>query len=824
MRGLVKALFVIVVLPVVFFAVPAVAAEISGVVLGPDAIPLPGVRVTVTNTNTGASYEATTDDVGRYRVPGLAAGTYSVTAVLSGFHRGTRDEVVVDADGSSGVDLSIKPEIAETIVVTATRRETDVQSTAAAVTAVSGVELAELGKYQITDFISAVPGVTASGEGGESNRVIFRNVATSIDEPGRATTATYFDDFPISTSDMVPPIRLVDMDRVEVIKGPQGTLFGRSAMGGIVRYIPNKPSTEGFSAGFNTYLSSTTDGGTNSGLSAFANVPITDNFAFRVVGYKYEDGGFIDNVELDIPDHNDESTVGGRIALRWEATERFSLELNYLNQSFEGASTWVTTTWDPGDLDVAGDEGPDIPYDLGARTAMGGIESKKGRDHEFWNLKLEYELDSFTATFLATRTESETVWEVDEKEYVDFRAGALPYLTDPEIETQTDVLELRLVSSTDGFLDWMAGVYYEDEETHVAMVQPYYGPDQLLYGFIPMTDGVIAISQKSNETGSERAVYGELGLNFTQDTRLLFGYRNSHIKYGILWTEASGFFDVLQGFDQWVGIPFDTQDNVSTYKVSLEHSFNQDLFGYALASSGYRRGGFNMPTIVSKFSAYDPDTLWNYEVGLKMTSLDGLLRTNIAAYYLDWRDIQLVVQDPITFARETQNVGKAHIAGVELGVDYFVNENLRFFAGGSYSDPQLDEDVPPSIDPLTGGLVYTGRKGDRLPGSATETFSVGFNWEQPFGNGMKVLANGIYRYVGDRLNDFNLDLDVALPAYSLTDLRLGISHRSGWSAALFANNVFDEAVPYSIIRAGSAFEIVPTNRPRTVGLNFFYNF
>jgi outer membrane receptor protein involved in Fe transport len=161
---------------------------------------------------------------------------------------------------------------------------------------------------------------------------------------------------------------------------------------------------------------------------------------------------------------------------------------------------------------------------------------------------------------------------------------------------------------------------------------------------------------------------------------------------------------------------------------------------------------------------------------------------------------------------------------LEFGLDYFVNENLRLTFGGSLSKSELLEDVPPGIDPGTGEPVYTGRKGDRLPGSAEESFSFMVDWKHPLGNGMNLFANGMYRYVGDRLNDFNLDLDVALPSYSLVDMRFGISHRSGWSAAVFADNVLDERIEYRILRTGMDFNIVPTNRPRTVGVNFIYNF
>jgi len=433
-----------------------------------------------------------------------------------------------------------------------------------------------------------------------------------------------------------------------------------------------------------------------------------------------------------------------------------------------------------------------------------------------------YDFDGFNATFLATHGNSDLYSLLDDREYVDIHSGSIDLVDD--FKRSSDVYELRFVSSTHGFLDWIAGAYYEDTENDAFINDTYHGPDQLLFGFFPLTDGAVAINQKSKRTTKESAFYGELGFNFTKHTRLLLGYRYSDVDWKVRYSEANGFFDVWQGFDQWVGNIFGVQENVSTYKISLEHRFNRDLFGYALASSGYRPGGVNPPTAISEFSTYGSDTLWNYELGLKKNWLGGLLATNISLYYIDWTDIQLVVQNPITFARETKNAGKAHIPGVELSVDYFVNENLRFFGGASFSDPELGEDVPPSIDPSTGELFYTGRKGDRLPGSAKTQFSVGFNWKQPIGHGMKIFANGMYRYVGDRLNDFNTDLDVKLSAYSLTDLRFGISYRDVWSLALFADNVFDEAIEYSIIHESATFDAIPTNRPRTIGLNFIYNF
>jgi len=718
--------------------------------------------------------------------------------------------------------------VIEEVIVTATRRETGIQTTAVSISAFSGDLLEQFGKTSIAQFVDGVPGVTSVAEGPGSNRIIIRNVATSTQEAGSPTIATYFDDFALTAIiGGSPEIRLVDMERVEVLKGPQGTLFGRSAMGGIVRYISNKPSTEKFVGGVNGYVSSTTDGGTNFGGHGYLNFPITDDLAVRMVAYSYQHDGFLDNTELGAKNYNDEDTTGGRIALHWDATDAFSFDLTYLNQTIKAAPNWVTTTRDPGDLDVAGDEGPDVPFDINARTQIAGIVMEEKNTQELLNLKLEYDFNSFTSTFLATRSKTEFGFVFDQREYVFVRSGCVCDFLDPVpkgLGTESDILELRFVSSGDHFLDWIAGLYYEDSEDNWAQQIRYQGPDQIALGFLPLTEGLVLIDSLGQVTSHEQAAYAELGFNFTPDTHLTLGYRRSDVEFGSLSLQADGVFLAFSGADALVGIPFDTQEDVNTYKVSLEHSFSEDIFGYALASSGYRRGGFNLPTFISPFSTFDSDTLWNYELGLKTTWLAGRLVANVSAYLLKYDDIQLAVQDPVTFVRATQNVGKADITGIELGVEYLVNENLRLGFGGSLSNPELKEDIPPSIDPITGDLIYTGRKGDSLPGSATETFSFTASWDRPLSNGMGVFANAFYRYVGSRLNDFNTDLDVKLPSYSLTDVRLGLNHPNGWSVALFADNVFDEAIIYVIDRQGPVFESVPTNRPRTVGLNFIYNY
>jgi len=706
----------------------------------------------------------------------------------------------------------------ETIFITSTRRKTNLQLTPSSISAISGTYLDDLGKTDIQSFVDSVPGVTLSAEGGGRNRVVFRNISTSSQESGSPSSAAYFNDFPVSSAGGAPDIRLVDIDRVEVIKGPQGTLFGRSAMGGIVRYIANEPNVAKLEGGFNSYYSNTADGGTNIGGSGYINLPVSDSLAIRLVAYSYQNDGFIDNIELGINDFNDEDVVGGRFALKWYLTDKLAFDFTYLTQTLDGSLSSVSTTRDPGDLNVAGDEGSDIPFDVNARTFIAGVLSKEKPSFDVFNLKLEHDADSFVTTLLATRAYNKRSFQFDDREFVDVRSGSIPGIGRPGTDTDTDTLEFRLVSTTEGFFDWIGGVYYENSDGLTLVNNTYLGPDTLLFGFFPLVDGTLAIDNETILKSSETAFYGELGLNFSDDTRLLFGYRRSDVKFNSVQTKADGFFNLLQGFNLLVDIPFKTQEDVNTYKFSLEHRFDDDLFGYALASSGYRRGGFNQPTAVSAFSTFDSDSLWNYELGFKKTWMDGHLVSNVSAYYIDWKDMQLVTQDPITFARETKNVGQSSVKGVEFDLEYVANENWRFSFGGTVSDSKLEEDV---LDPITGDPIVAGRKGDRLPGSAKESFFFTGKYAQTINGDIDLFSNLSYRYVGNRLNDF---ADVKLSSYSLTDFRIGLNHSNGWSAALFVDNVFDEAITYFIDRQGPTFERVPTNRPRTLGVNVYYNF
>lgn len=786
---------------------------------------MPGVFITLE----GTTLKTFSSETGSYLIKNIPAGKYIIKVSLESFETHTKNIVI--ADGKIvNMSFVLKDALFKkyTIQVTSTRRTTDVQTTAAAVSAVSGKKLEDQGIVDVTDFIDAVPGVT-SVSNGTINRVIIRNLATSTQEAGSPMTATYFDDFPISVVyGGIPAIRMLDLDRVEVLKGPQGTLFGRSAMSGVVRYIPNKPNTEKFEGNISTYTSSTTDGGMNFGGHAYLNVPINKNMAIRLLGYSFNDSGFIDNIELDTPDFNDEKTWGGRLAFHWTATEKLSIDLLYLKESTKGSYAAVTTTRDPGDLNIVGDEGPDVPFDIKARTMVAGTNPEQSTEYDFFNLKLKYDFGSFAATLLATHAINKVNWVSDQREYVGVISGTIPDIKFDNRPSGTDmvnVLELRIVSESGKFIDWIAGLYYDDSKYDGFHYSLYYGPDQLMLGFLPLTNAMVMFDSEFETTAGEMAAYGELGFNFSKKTRFVLGYRHSNINTSTVSTKADGLFEMLLGEQAYVNKLYETDENANTYKIAIEHTFSKDMFAYALASSGYRRGGYNRPTMVSEFSTFNSDNLWNYEFGLKTTWFDGHLLANVAAFMLKYDDIQLVVQDPVTFVLETKNVGEAQIMGIEFALNYFVNKYLQFNFNGSISNPELLKDIPPEYD-YFGNPIYTGRKGDKLPGSATESFSFSADFNYPVNNNINMFASASYRYVGDRLNDFNEDLvtGIKLPSYSLVDLRLGMNLSNGLTFSLFVNNLMDEAIIFNIDYQGQFFQSVPTNRPRTIGLNLSYNF
>ena len=729
------------------------------------------------------------------------------------------------AYGQDGEEATAQERLDE-IIVTATKREVNLQETALSITAVTGEELENLGVVALGEFVENIPGASLINQGPGKRQVVLRGVTTSSFEGGRATTGTYLNDFPLvgGSADM----RLVDIDRVEVLKGPQGTLYGKSAMGGIVRYITNKPDTGNYSGGITLYASDIEEGGSSVGGHAYLNVPLSESLAARTVLYRYDNAGFIDNVGTDSKDVNTEETSGGRLALRWDVSDTASVDFEYHSQAMRsGGATGlgtqsISSTYSPTPHDGFNPFAPPnnlLAPDLSDPSYFNTTNGSNSFDVEALNLNVEMEFDPYTVNLMLSN--KQILWgsESDSSPYVFVYDGITHFDKVEKGKLDGESIELRFVSKTGGFIDWIAGIWYESEEGGFKRKTIGSTPtDLLLFGFFPSIDGDVGEDSIDRWKIEETAIYGEVGLNLTEKTRLSLGYRRSDVLSDSELLKAAGTFDALVGLPSQVGIDEVVQEDVNTYKANLEHRFSDRVFVYATASSGYRVGGFNRGGLLANRSTYKSDTLWNYELGLKSSWLNDRLTANTSVYVLKWDDIQLAAFDNDTFVYGTVNVGSAQIEGVEAEVRYRATENLSLSINYAYLDAVLTEDYFGADDPT----IITAKSGDRLPGSPKNSYSLFVDWRAPLSEEMTLSFNATYRYVGSRLNSLGAGL-APNESYDSVNVKAGIEHESGFQVSLFANNLLDERATNASALVG-VITYTFVNQPRVFGLNVGYSF
>ena len=720
----------------------------------------------------------------------------------------------------------------ETVEVNATRRDTNLQDTALSVSAVSGDQLSDLGFDSIAEAIFLVPGVSTLSDQPGGNDITIRGVNTNsttfsqTDVLVNSTTAVYLDQVPVtSTIAKTPDFRFVDMSRVEVLRGPQDTLYGQSAMGGVVRYITNRPDTDGVTGSIGGYVSSTEDGGTNTGAEGFVNLPISDTFAVRFAGYSYENTGFIDVIGTAmVEDANDENTIGGRAALRWTPTDRITLDVGYLYHEVELESLpLISSTYTPtGDPALNG-----FPQDLVPVSEDRLVSQHLQPTYDEYNIftgELLVEFDAFDLNVIAARKETETENQFEAAELV---GNSETFAGNSNFgETESDTLEIRIVSNQEGRFDWLAGLWYEDADGQLAAFAQVFGTP-LDFGFLAVPVGGIAIDSGRQLTYEELAFYGEFGINFTDELRLTLGYRRSNIENNYEWTFADGALDPLLGRTGIIGLDQTTEEDVDTYRINLEYAPSDNLLFYGQASSGYRPGGFNpgsafaVPPIPD--SEYQSDTLWNYEVGMRSTWLENRLLFNAVGYFIDWSDLQLATtQLSFPFFSSTINAGEAEVFGIELEAAYQVTDELTLSGSYAYTEAELAEagETPPGFG------SPPGQEGDALPGTPENAFAAVASWNRTLENGNALFANATYRFVDDR--QAALGGTIILPSYSLANASAGISLENGVTATLFVDNLTNEIVNNTTtpggFLSGESFRYISISRPRTIGIRARYEF
>ena len=701
--------------------------------------------------------------------------------------------------------------VLDQIIVTATRREQPLSSVPLSVHVVTEEELRRTGAAGFSDYARTVPGLsfTDGGTGGEKQTV--RGISVNPWTEFNSATAVHLDEVPITNAGggIGPPFNpdpaLIDIGRVEILRSPQGTLFGAGAMGGAIRVITNKPDYQESFVELNGTVTSTRDGETGYGVHAIINAPFRDNTAaVRAVVYQRDLGGFIDNVLDDRQDVDNRELSGARVSARYQITKNasFTARIAYQDRESTGLSH----------------EEPSI----GKRQQSRNGESVAD---EWTNYNVVFDID-FDGGSLRSST-SHLDREVDTKADVSFFLRLFFGLDNPLNVVNTEsigefVQEIRFVSDDSDRLNWLVGGFYQDQDQDVSQ-------DFLSPGFDALTGGMASMFgppdnlfvRRENYSIRQVALYGELSYRLTSKLELTAGGR----WYDIDRDYAADNFGLLFIMGQ-LQESLSAGESGTIPKISLNHAIRDNLSLYATFAGGFRPGGTNSPSGISEPScvmelqelgfaesptSYESDSLVSYELGARFQSDDGWLRVSGAAYHIDWSDVQ--TQKLLNCgAGFVENAGAADSDGIELEAVLSPIESVELFLAGSYNQAELTEDVP----------NLNGMNGDRLPGVPRVTARAGASYLFPaFGNKTASVTIDL-QYVGNSYMDFDSATSPELPAYTVGNLRFGLESDS-WTATLFVNNVADETGTV-FINDNILGEWLTQIRPRTVGVSINWRF
>ncbi len=697
------------------------------------------------------------------------------------------------------------------IIVTATRREADVRSVPFSVHVITEEALLRLGAIGFADYALTVPGIsfTDGGTGGEKQTI--RGISANTWFDINSATAMYLDEVPMTNAGgpVGPPFNpdplLVDVERIEVLRGPQGTLFGASAMGGAIRIITKKADlleTEAFVAGT---VTSTKDGELGYGLHGMFNLPLSDGRAgIRAVGYQRDLGGYIDNVSNGQSNVNNKNVAGARLSAAVRLSDNASLtgRIAYQNRRSDGL---------------------DHEESIDGPRRQSRLEEPREDEWVNYNVVLDVNLGWGTLVSSTSFFDRTVDVQADLSPLLNlfFGVSSSMWVANKE-QVKEFVQEIRLVSSGEDRFNWLAGGFFQDQDQGRNQDFPSPGFDGLTGGLASMfgpPDNLFV--DRSDYTLDQLALYGELSYRLTDRIELSAGARWFDIDRKFNSNSAGLLF--VMGTASDTG---STSETGMTPKLSLSYVASDHLTLYGTAAEGFRPGGVNPPEGstapecvmelaalgLSEFpSGYDSDSLWSYELGAKARWHDGRVRLNTAVYHIDWSGMQTskLLNCGVGLI---ENAGAVDSDGIEFELVSRPVENLEVVMAASYNDAELREDVP-NLD---------GRAGDRVPGVPRFTAHIGATYFFSAFGSREAFIEGDYRYVSNSFNNFDRAISRELVSYNISNFRVGVKTRQ-WSTALFVNNVFDER---GILFAEDNIlgRWVTVTRPRTVGITATWHF
>jgi iron complex outermembrane receptor protein len=714
------------------------------------------------------------------------------------------------------------------IIVTAQKRSERLQDVPVPVTVLDARALVDSNQLRLQDYYTSVPGLDVVPQAsGSFQHLAIRGITTGTGT--NPTVGVTVDDVPYGSSTflgggggtVVPDIDPSDLARVEVLRGPQGTLYGASSMGGLLKFVTVDPSTDSLSGHVQADTSSVYNGAEPGyGFRGSVNVPVTDTLALRASGFTRRDPGYIDNPVLHINGINEDHVSGGRLSALWRPSDIVSLKLSALYQDTRGdgfadvdvPTAGVPQTFVLGDLQQNYLRGTGIydrkvqAYSATLTAKVGGIDlaSVSGYNVSTYS-------DSYDLTYLLG-----PLTQFGTGPGSGFNGFGVAGTPAPENNsTRKFTQEFRASASIGTQFDWLVGAFYTYEKSHY---------QQNLLAENPDTGALVgdSIDTSFSPTYAEYALFADLTYHITDRFDVQIGGRESHIRQTYEETDIGPLVPAFDG----AASPFfrpevQTSANPFTYLLTPRFKIAPDLMLYARLASGYRAGGTNYSAGPGTPLQYSPDKTRDYEVGVKGNFFDRTLSIDASVYYIDWKNIQLNLINPSTGTGYEANGSAAKSQGVELSVESRPLTGLTIAGWVAWDDAQLTQPFP-AASTAAGGAY--GVPGDRLPYSSRFSGNASIEDDFPLASRLTGFAGGSLSYVGDREGEFTASAQRQdLPAYAKLDLRTGIKYDS-WTTDLFLNNVTDKRG----VLSGGLGSFPPFGfvyiQPRTVGLSVAKSF
>ncbi|MBM5812194.1 MAG: TonB-dependent receptor [Gammaproteobacteria bacterium] len=764
------------------------------------------------------------------------------------------------------------------ITVTARKRAESLLDVPFAVSARSEEALRNAGATNIEDVSRNVAGFTVQNLGPGQSQVALRGISagkTDRDLPGvKEQVGVYLDESVLSLSLFTPDLELYDLNRVEVLRGPQGTLFGSGSLSGTVRYISNQPDTSGTYGDVELTASMIDTGGNGGNLRGMVNVGLTDTAALRLVGYYSELPGFIDAVQPGgtiRSDVNSGTRYGFRAALRLAPTDHLVITPRVVYQDVDVDGYNRTDVWNMLANPYTTTE-PAIT--LGDRQQYTQLTEKFQDEFMLADLTIEATFGAHTLTSISSYTDRDILVLRDATQLTGSvtysplgGSGAQVRLSSPLYDrTKVEMFtqELRLASDYDGRFQWLAGAFYSDINRHYGQQLPTPGYDTLVdlllcdgappnclpstdlgapvndmpfYSDIPYDFKQMALFAEINVDLSERfsATLGGRYYDFEEDRNLVFGGLFSDPSIGPGSAKSDGFLPRVL-------LSFDVSDNVQLN---------------AQASRGFRLGGINDPLNLTLCTDEDEETfggrdsfedekLWNYELGAKIGFAGGRAQINVAAYHAEIDNLQVPVVAGSCSSRIVFNVPSSHATGLEVELTAQPTDNFDFGLSATWVSSKLDSTITSTDSNGVTTVVAAIEDGNRMPSVPKIQVAANATYQWPVSDAFNAYVTASWQHVGDRYTQVadqapgfgtftvfgygspsisSFTFDPLLPSYDIANLRVGVRN-DVWEAAVFVNNLTDESARLGLDqeRGRRARVGYLTNQPRTIGISYRRSF